>query len=65
MLPVLVKFTAPVPDEFNVPPLLPMLKSRSVLAAAPVYCSVPPFKTRLADELVAEPIPLPVPPLAR
>ena len=33
----------------------PRVNARSVLAVMPVYCRVPPFRTRLAAELVAWP----------
>jgi hypothetical protein len=40
------------------------VKLRFVLAVAPVYCSVPPFKIKFTADVFADPIPLAVPPAA-
>ena len=56
--PVFVNTTGPVPEESRVPPAEVTENSRSVLAPGPVYCSVPPFRTRLPAALGAMPMPL-------
>jgi hypothetical protein len=61
----LLYVTAPVPDASSVPPLVPSVMLRFVLTVAPVYCSVPPLRMRLTALVVADPIPLAVPPAAR
>ncbi len=61
MLPLNV--SGPVPEASIVPPLRPIEKSRSVVAA-PRYCSVPPLRTRFEALLVDAPMPLFIPPLA-
>ena len=50
----------------SIVPLFPELivKLRSVLTVAPVYCRAPPLKTRFAAALVEAPMPLLAPPLA-
>ena len=70
MLPVLVKFTAPVPEASKValcPAALPLIvKRRSVLLPEPVYWSVVPFqRTRFPAALPEAPIELLAAPLAR
>ena len=62
--PTLLKFTAPAPDASSLPPFVPTEKRRSVLTAAPVYCSVPPFSTKLVAALPDAPMPLAAEPLA-
>ena len=51
--------------ETSIVPVLAavMVNARSVLAVAPVYCRVPPSKTKLAAAFVAWPILPAVPPL--
>src|ERR1700754_5082638 len=44
--PVLEKLTAPEPDASSVAPSVPTEKPRVVVAAAPVYWSVPPLIVR-------------------
>jgi hypothetical protein len=61
---VLLNVTAPVPEASSVPPDAPSVKSRFVLAVAPVYCSVPPFIIKFTADEFADPIPLAVPPFA-
>jgi hypothetical protein len=64
--PALVKLRVPVPEASIVlPAVVPTVNSRSVLTPPPVYCSVPPFNTRLAAALVEAPILLFALPLAR
>src|SRR3546814_18320515 len=66
MAALLVKLIAPVPDEFS---LLvadgPSVNWRSVLPPVPIYCSVPPFNTRLLATEPDAPIELFDPPLSR
>ena len=63
--PVFVQLRMPEP-EASMKPLLPVrVNSRSVLAVAPVYLSVPPSRTRLAATFVDAPMLLLAPPFAR
>src|SRR3954469_10007221 len=55
MEPVLLKLSGPVPDD-SIAALPPRVKRRFVLAAGPVYLSVPPVKTRSPGPLLAAPI---------
>ena len=45
-------------------PAVVSVKSRSVVAAGPVYWRVPPASTRFAATLVDAPMPLTLPPIA-
>ncbi len=63
-LPVLVKFSAPVPDASSIPPFWVRVNNRSVLCPLPVYCNVPPSRTRLAAALLETPMLLLLPPSA-
>jgi len=65
MEPVLVKFTAPLPEASIVPLLVPTLNSLSVLTAAPVYCKVPPLRIKFVAALEDLPMPELLPPLAK
>ena len=64
-MPVLVKVSATEPEASMVPPaVVPRVKRWSLLAAPPVYWSVPPLRTRLAAALVEAPRLLLLPPFA-
>ncbi len=63
--PVFVQLSAPEPEASIEPPESVRLNSRSVLAAAPVYFSVPLSKIRLAAAFEEAPMPLLAPPFAR
>ena len=65
MDPELPNINSPVPEALMEPPLEPRVNKRSIVTAAPVYMSVPPFKTRFDAALVAAPILLLDPPLAK
>ena len=62
--PVLVRANAPVPEASIVPPAAVTENKRSMLAAAPVYCSVPLSSTRFVALLLEAPMSLAEPPLA-
>jgi hypothetical protein len=61
----LLSVSAPDPDASSVPPLVPSVKLRVEVTAAPVYCSVPPLIIKLTCEEFDEPMPLLLPPLTR
>ena len=65
IVPVFVNKTAPLPDASSVPPLVPIVKRRSVLAPKPVYWNTPPLITRFPAALEDWPMPLAVPPMVR
>src|SRR3546814_4999615 len=66
MAALLVKLSAPLPDEFSlVVADGPSVNWRSVLPPVPIYCSVPPFNTRLLATEPDAPIELFDPPLSR
>src|ERR1700730_9281326 len=54
--PVLVRLSAPDPDASIVPPEVPTENKRSVETAAPVYCKMPPLRTRFVAALVDAPM---------
>ena len=61
--PPLLKTSAPEPKESIAPPAAVTVKSRSVFAPAPVYCSVPPLRISLLAALAEAPMELLAPPL--
>src|SRR5437879_1096476 len=52
---VLLKFTAPAPEESMVAPEVPIVIWRSVVEPVPRYWRVPPLMTRLAAALEESP----------
>ena len=61
---LVLNVSGPDPDPSMLPPLVVRRKCRSVLVAGPVYCSVPPPRTRLIDKFEDAPMLLLAPPSA-
>ena len=60
----LFKVNGPEPSTAIEPPLVPTVNRRLMLATPPVYCNVPPLKTKFAAALLAAPMSLARPPFA-